>query len=52
MYEEVLAKLPIGRYGSAEDVAAAVAFLLGRTGSFCVGVNLVVDGGLLTRVQY
>jgi 3-oxoacyl-[acyl-carrier protein] reductase len=52
VYEEVLAKLPIGRYGTAEDVAAAVAFLLGRTGSFCVGVNLVVDGGLLTRVQY
>jgi 3-oxoacyl-[acyl-carrier protein] reductase len=52
VYEEVLGKLPIGRYGTPEDVAAAVTFLLGRTGSFCVGVNLVVDGGLLTRVQY
>jgi 3-oxoacyl-[acyl-carrier protein] reductase len=52
VYEEVLAKLPVGRYGTPEDVANAVTFLLGRTGSFCVGVNLVVDGGLLTRVQY
>lgn len=52
VYEEVLGKLPIGRYGRAEDVAAAVTFLASPLlAGFCVGVNLVVDGGLVTRVQ-
>jgi 3-oxoacyl-[acyl-carrier protein] reductase len=51
VYAEVLAKLPIGRYGRPEDVAAAVAYLASPAAGFCTGVNLVVDGGMLTRVQ-
>ncbi|MFI7701863.1 SDR family NAD(P)-dependent oxidoreductase [Nonomuraea sp. NPDC049480] len=51
VYEEVLGKLPIGRYGRPEDVAAAVTFLASPLAGFCAGVNLVVDGGLVTRVQ-
>lgn len=51
VYAEVLGKLPIGRYGRPEDVAAAVTFLASPLSGFCVGVNLVVDGGLVTRVQ-
>ena len=51
VYAEVLAKLPIGRYGRPEDVATAVAYLASPAAGFCTGVNLVVDGGMLTRVQ-
>jgi 3-oxoacyl-[acyl-carrier protein] reductase len=51
VYDEVLAKVPVGRLGRPEDVAAAVAFLASPRAAFCNGVNLVVDGGLVTRVQ-
>ncbi|MCI4321160.1 MAG: SDR family oxidoreductase [Thermoplasmata archaeon] len=37
--------LPCRRPGVPEDVGAAVAFLLGRTGDFVTGVSLRVDGG-------
>ncbi|PZQ80748.1 MAG: short-chain dehydrogenase [Ancylobacter novellus] len=37
--------VPIGRVGMAEDVASAVAFLLGPEAGFIVGQSLCVDGG-------
>lgn len=52
VYEVVKAKLPLGRYGAPEDVANAVAFLVSGKAAFCTGVNLVVDGGLLSRVPH
>lgn len=52
VYDEVLAKIPVGRYGRPEDIAAAVAFLVSPRSAFTNGVNLVVDGGIVTRVQF
>lgn len=52
VYDEVLAKIPVGRYGRPEDVAAAVAYLASPRAAFTNGVNLVVDGGIVTRVQF
>lgn len=52
VYDEVLGKIPMGRYGAVEDVANAVTFLASPRAGFCVGVNFVVDGGMLSRVQY
>lgn len=37
---------PLGRTGTAEDVAGAVAFLASSDASFITGVTLPVDGGL------
>lgn len=37
---------PLKRYGSADEVAAAVAFLLSSESSYILGVELFVDGGV------
>jgi len=37
--------VPLGGFGAPEDVAAAVAFLLGSEARFCCGSVLFVDGG-------
>jgi NAD(P)-dependent dehydrogenase (short-subunit alcohol dehydrogenase family) len=52
--DEILAeqgrKLPLGRLGQPEDVAEAVAFLVGPSARWITGADLKVDGGLLTML--
>jgi NAD(P)-dependent dehydrogenase (short-subunit alcohol dehydrogenase family) len=44
--KEMMGKLnPMGRLGEAQEVAAAVCFLLSRDASFITGHVLVIDGG-------
>jgi NAD(P)-dependent dehydrogenase (short-subunit alcohol dehydrogenase family) len=40
-------KVPLGRWGTAGDVANAVTFLLSEKSSYITGVTLKVDGGLV-----
>lgn len=51
LYDSTLAAQPMGRMGSAQEVARAVAFLASPAASWITGVNLVVDGGFTKRVQ-
>jgi NAD(P)-dependent dehydrogenase (short-subunit alcohol dehydrogenase family) len=39
---------PMGRWGTAEDVASAVSFLLSEESSYITGQVLAVNGGALT----
>jgi 3-oxoacyl-[acyl-carrier protein] reductase len=45
--EELLARIPLGRIGAAEDIAAAVAFLCSPEASYITGQVIRVNGGLL-----
>ncbi len=42
----LLERTPLGRFGTPEDIAGAVAFLVGPDASFITGHTLTVDGGL------
>jgi NAD(P)-dependent dehydrogenase (short-subunit alcohol dehydrogenase family) len=48
--EERRAAVPMGRYGSAEEIAATVAFLVSEGAGYITGQNLRVDGGLMRGV--
>ncbi|WP_328844729.1 SDR family NAD(P)-dependent oxidoreductase [Streptomyces sp. NBC_00258] len=43
---QLAARVPLGRLGRPEEVAAAVAFLASEQSSFITGSSLYVDGGL------
>jgi 3-oxoacyl-[acyl-carrier protein] reductase len=44
--QAILASVPLGRYGSAAEIAGAVAFLAGQDAGYITGAVLPVDGGL------
>ena len=44
--EQILAQVPLARFGRSEEVAAAVAFLLSDDASYVHAHELVVDGGM------
>jgi len=42
--------VPMGRYGSADEIAATIAFLVSEGAGYITGQNLKVDGGLMRSI--
>ena len=42
-------EIPVGRYGTSDEVADAVLFLLSEASSYVTGQQIVVDGGVSVR---
>ena len=47
MKEAILGKIPLGKFGEGDDIAAAVAFLAAPEAKFITGQVLTVDGGMV-----
>jgi acetoacetyl-CoA reductase len=43
--ESIIASIPVGRLGKAEEIAACVSFLSGRDAGFITGATLTANGG-------
>jgi NAD(P)-dependent dehydrogenase (short-subunit alcohol dehydrogenase family) len=44
------ARIPMGRYGTSEEVAELIAFLAGPASSYLTGQNIRIDGGITRSV--
>ena len=45
--KQILGRIPMGRFGTAEDVSQAVLFLCGDGAAYITGQVLTIDGGLI-----
>jgi 2-dehydro-3-deoxy-D-gluconate 5-dehydrogenase len=45
--ENLFKKLPVKRWGTPEDIAAALIYLASAASDYVTGTCLVVDGGIL-----
>ena len=45
--QKILSRIPMGRFGAAEDVSEAVVFLCSKGASYITGEVLTIDGGLI-----
>jgi NAD(P)-dependent dehydrogenase (short-subunit alcohol dehydrogenase family) len=44
------ARIPMGRYGTPEEVGELIAFLAGARSSYITGQNIRIDGGITRSV--
>ena len=47
MEQTILKQIPLGRFGSVDDVANAIAFLVSEEASYITGQVLQIDGGMV-----
>lgn len=45
MYKGLLARIPMKRFGKAEEIAATVVYLASKEASYTTGATLYIDGG-------
>lgn len=51
-FQETIKRNPMGRMGTPQEIANAVTFLASPISSFTTGINLIVDGAFLSRVNF
>jgi NAD(P)-dependent dehydrogenase (short-subunit alcohol dehydrogenase family) len=44
---EIVARIPVGRFGKTQEIAQTVAFLLSDAAGYITGQNIRVDGGIV-----
>jgi len=49
IHDERVAKMPLGRMGQPEDIAAGILYLASDESSFVTGAELVIDGGMTAQ---
>lgn len=52
MFKASMARNPMGRMASPQDIANAAVFLASPRSSYTTGINMIVDGALTDRVNY
>ena len=52
LYDATVAQIPLGRMGTADEVAVQVAVLASPRSGFTSGTNVVIDGSFTQRIQY
>lgn len=52
LFKATLARNPMGRMASPQDIANATTFLVSPASSFTTGINMVVDGAITSRVNF
>ncbi len=48
-FDAILARIPLGRVGTSDDLYAAMAYLCSDAAGWVTGENMVLDGGLSAR---
>jgi NAD(P)-dependent dehydrogenase (short-subunit alcohol dehydrogenase family) len=48
--EEIVSRIPMGRYGKVEEVAELIALLASERGGYITGQNIRIDGGITRAV--
>lgn len=50
-YQKMIEASPAKRVGTADEIAAAGAFLLGDETGFITGIDLLIDGGVIAAMN-
>lgn len=50
--EQMVLASPSGRFGSPDDIAAVIEFLISPAASFITGTDVRIDGGFIASVRY